>query len=381
MPPEAVIEEVTLEEVLAKGAPTFFETDPAAILAKAVAKYEELTQRTLYEGQAEKFLLETIAYMLALRAEEEQAAIEQCLIAFSAGGFLDVAAANNSTYRLLASHARTTIRFTLAAAAPVALVIPAGTRVGAEGGTVTFATEAPLVIPAGALSGDVLARCTAAGIVGNGWPAGTVAAILDPVAGVASAANVDISGEGSDVEGDDRLRSRAAHANEKLSGAGPRAGYRERVRDVNPSIVDVAVVRPSPGVINIFPLMAHGQPTDGEREEILAALDAESVRPQGDEVFVLAPVPVAFDVALLIRVDRMPAELVAAATVAARAVTDAWAQKLGGAIAPSEILAAVKALAGVVDCETDLDYAALAEHQVRVCGAITVDVEMTGGSL
>lgn len=376
----AVIEAVTLAEVIGRGAPAFVETAAASLLSKAKARFEAITERTLYDGQAEMFLLETIAYMLAIRGEEVQAAFEQNLVAFADGAFLDVVSANNSTYRLLASHARTTVRFTLAAPAPVATVVPAGTRVSDGGGTVTFATETALVIPAGATSAEVVARATMAGVRGNGWAPGSIATILDPVAGVAAAANIDTSGDGADVEDDDRLRERAAHANELLSGAGPRGAYRQLVLGVNPAIVDVAVVRPSPGVIEIFPLMVHGLPTAAERAEILAALDPETVRPMGDDVFVRDPSPVDFDLALTVRVDRSPATLQTAAAVAARVVTDGWAKRLGGAIAPSEIIAAVRALLGVVDCETSLAWAPLTASQVRRCGAIAVDVVLVGAS-
>ena len=378
--PEAVVESVTLAEVVAAGPPAFFETEAKALLAAAVAKFEALTGRTLYDGQAEMFLLETIAYMLALRAEEEQAAIEQSLIAFAVGDFLDVAAANNASYRLLPSAARCTLRFTLAALSPVAVTVPAGTRVGAEGGAIVFATEADLVIPAGATAGEAVARATTPGVAGNGWGAGAITSILDPVAGVASAVNVEATGDGADREDDERLRARAAAATLLVSGAGPRGGYRTRVLGVNAAIADVAVIRPSPGVIEIYPLMAHGLPTEPERAEILAALDDETVRPMGDDVFVLAPDPVDFDVTLTVRVDRMPAARAAAADAAARVVTDGWGQRLGGAIAPSEILAAVKALLGVVDCETDVEYQALAAHEVRRCGEIAVDVHLVGAA-
>jgi phage-related baseplate assembly protein len=374
------VEITSFADVLAAGPPTFGEQDGAVWKARLVAKFEELSGRTLYEGQVEMFVIEAVAYMLALRGAEEQAVAEQNLILFATGAYLDARSADAFTYRLLASSARCTLRFTLAGAAGVAIIVPQGTRVGGAGGAVTFATETSLVIPAGQTSGEVLARAAATGLGSNGWAPGTITAILDPVAGVASAANIDVTGGGAELEDDERLRERAAFANLTLSQAGPRDGYLERVKGVNPAILDVAVIRPSPGVIEIYPLFAPGRaPTDSEREEIATALDPETVRPMGDDVFVLVPPAVAFDVALTVRVSRSPEILGPASVAAARTVAERWRRTLGGAVAPSEITAAVKALPGVVDCQADgLVFQALEAKAHRLVGEITADVVMVG---
>ena len=358
------VELLTLDEIIARGPPKFAETDPDVFLKRLVAKFEELTGRKLYPDQSEMFVFETTAYMLALRGEEKQAAFEQNLVAFAVKDFLDAKAANNSTYRLKESKAVTTLRFSLAAVSPNAINVPAGTRVSAS--DLIFATDEDLVIESAQLAGDVTATAETAGDAGNGFEPEAVNSILDPIAGISAVVNIEETTGGADEEDDDHLRRRAAHAHETISKAGPREGYRQRVFAVNSQIVSVAVIRPEPGKIDIYPLMADGIPSAAMKAEIADALSPETERPQGDDVTIKDPVAVNFAVSLTVQVDQLTTAIEADVTAKAQAVVDAWRLSLAGYVAPSEIYAAVKALNGVVDCDDPaFAFAELEPHEYR----------------
>jgi len=358
------VEVLTLDEIMARGAPKFAETDPQHFLDRLISKYEELSGRKLYDDQSEMFVFETVAYMLALRGEEKQAAFEQNLVAFAIGQYLDARAANNSTYRLKESKAITTLRFSLAAASPNQTIVPAGTRVSSS--DLVFATDDDLAIAAGQLTGDVTATAATAGSAGNGFEPEAVNTILDPVAGVAAVVNIDATTGGADEESDDRLRRRAAHAHERISKAGPREGYRQIVFGVNSQIVSVAVIRPEPGKIDIYPLMVDGIPSAAIKQEIADALSPEDVRPQGDDVSVKDPVAIDFTATLTVQVDRVTPTIAADVVATAQAIVDAWRLRLGGYVAPSELYAAIKAMDGVVDCDDPaLAFATLKPFQFR----------------
>lgn len=364
----------TLQELRAAGAPDFFERDPAKLKALFKAKFEEVSRRTLYPAQPEMYLIEVAAYALSILGEAAQTGVLQNTVVFSEGVHLENRAGNVSTFRLLAQAAVTTLEFRLSAIRLLDTVIPKGTRVGA-GNAVTFATDIDLVIPAGMLLATVAATAQASGATWNGLGVGKVTDILDPIGFVTSASNsTEVSG-GTDIEEQERFRLRAANALHTISKAGPRDGYREHVMAVNPQIVDVAVIKPEPGYIHIYPLMSTGLPSDELKAEILAYLDPATRRPMGDYVEVLSPEAVPFDMVLTVRVREAAAGQQALFESVAQAAFQPWTQELGCQIAPSVITSALKALPRVADAKlTGFDFTDLAAHQYPVLATLEVDI-------
>lgn len=353
----------TLEELIANGAPVFFERDPAALKALLKARFEAISGRTLYPAQTEMFLIEVAAYALSVLHDAAQDAAEQNTAVFARGIHLENRGTNVSTFRLQAQPAKTTIRFQLSGVRLLDTAIPAGTRVSA-GSAVTFATDAGLVIPAGMLAGEVTATAAVSGASWNGLSVGAVSDILDPVAYVSSAANITEVSGGTDIEDEERFRLRVVNALFTIAKTGPRNGYREHVLAVDPEIVDVAVVRPEPGKVNIYPLMKTGLPSAELKEAVLAYLDPEALRPMGDDVAVLSPVPVDFSMVLTVRCAQVVPGLKSACEARAAAAFARYTQALGSQVAPSVITSAVKALPGVTDVSlAGFTFADLADHQ------------------
>lgn len=364
----------TIEQLRAGGAPSFFERDPSALKALYKAKFETIANRTLYPAQTEMFLIEVMAYAHALLAEAAQTATLQNTAVFAEGVHLENRGASVSTFRLLAQTATTTLRFELSGVLETQVAIPAGTRVGA-GNAVTFATDADLIIPAGQLSGEVLATAQTTGATWNGLGAGTVTDILDPIAYVSSAQNITVVSGGTDIEDPERFRLRVVNALFTIAKTGPRNGYREHVLAVDPEIIDVAVVRPEPGRINIYPLMRNGLPSAALKAAVLAYLDPETLRPMGDEVTVLSPEPVDFDMVLTVRSEQAVPGLEAACRAAAVLAFAPYTQSLGGQVAPSVIIAAVKAVAGVTDVAlSGFAFTDLADHQFAALASLTINL-------
>lgn len=364
----------TIAELRTNGAPEFFQRDPSALKALFKARFEEVSGRTLYPAQTEMFLVEVAAYALSILHEAAQTATIQNTAVFAEGVHLENRGANVSTFRLLAQSAVTTIRFQLSTIRLLDTAIPAGTRVAA-GNAITFATDRDLIIPAGMLAGEVTATAQTPGASWNGLSVGKVTEILDPVAYVTSAVNsTDVSG-GTDIEAEDRFRLRVVNALFTIAKTGPRNGYREHVLAVDPEIVDVAVVRPEPGKIEIYPLMTTGVPTAEMKAAVLAYLDPETLRPMGDDVSVLSPMPVAFSMTLTVRSEQAIPGLQAACQQAAVAAFMPWTQALGSQVAPSVITSAVKAVAGVTDVSlTGFAFTDLAAHQFAQLFELAVNV-------
>ena len=178
-----------------------------------------------------------------------------------------------------------TLRYTLSTVRNVSTLIPSGSRVSV--GDVEFATVSDLIIPPETLTGDVDAKCTVPGIVGNGFLAGQITTMVNRFAFVSSVVNTTDTAGGADAEQDDAYRMRIWRAPESFSVAGPAGAYEFWTYTANPGISDVSVWSPEPGHVNVVVLMQGGElPTPTVRSEVLARLNDERIRPLTDFVSV-----------------------------------------------------------------------------------------------
>lgn len=361
--------------------PAFFTVDGESWKARLVAWFEGETGRTLYPMQVEMLMIEALAYALAILGEEAQMTAEQHLVVTASLDGLIALGPNRSTPRLDAAKARTIIRFSLAQAVPVNTLIAAGARVSA--GSVVFLTLGPAVIAAGALTAEVAAEAVLEGVAANGFLAGQIADMLDPVPGV-TAANTVVSEGGADAEDRELYRLRLANAFDRISTGGSHGWYRETTMSVSSAIIDAAVIRPEPCYIDIFPLTAAGAAGPALIAQVAAAFNtAEMLDIRfGDAVAVKPAVAVLRSPAMMVRVRGAAADIAAQAGAAADAKLGEWRQRLGATVAPSEVEAAVRKLSGVVDAEitlASLPFEVLAADEFLVAAPIVLSVEVLDG--
>ena len=156
-----------------------------------------------------------------------------------------------------------------------------------------------------------------------------------------SVANVDTTAGGVDAEDDGHLRERIMLAPEAFSVAGSELAYRYHALSASPDIVDVGVLSPAPGEVDLYLLAQNGLP--GEVQLVLVAtyVSGEKIRPLTDVVHVYAALRVP---------ARLEAELtlyVWADEVAVRALVDqavaSWLEsgrtKLGVDIVRTQLVA------------------------------------------
>ncbi|MBG6243546.1 MAG: baseplate protein, partial [Candidatus Symbiopectobacterium sp. Dall1.0] len=110
-------------------------------------------------------------------------------------------------------------------------------------------------------------------------------------------------------------------------------------------IRDVAVMRPVPGTVALYPLVKTGLPSDTLLALVNGACSDEKVRPLTDTVKVASPVKVTYRIEAAIRVyaDADSAEVMAAVKQAAQRYMDKQAAQLGRDIVPSQIQATLSA--------------------------------------
>ena len=269
--------------------PEFITRNADEIIAELVAQYETLTGKTLQPAQPERLILNAFAYRELLLRQGIQDTALQNLVDFSRAPVLDYLGALVGVTRLAAAPAECTIRFTLVNGHGN-VTIPAGTRVSSTDGKAVFRTKADANVLVGIDTADVEADCDTPGEFGNGYTVGQIGTILDPQAFLSAATNLATTAGGADEETDDHLRDRIKLAPASFSNAGSKGAYIYWAKTANANIIDVAIIQPTPGTVNIYPLMADGSVTPSEvLTAVEEACNDEKIRPLTDTVDAIAP--------------------------------------------------------------------------------------------
>lgn len=323
---------------------SFVETNPEAIKAEIVSRYENAAGRTLATADPIRIFLLAVADEIIQQRVLINMAAQSNLLSYATGEFLDALGEYLLVSRLPASPAVTNIRFTLSQALEEVYVIPAGTEI--TNGIVTFATDEELVIAAGDLTGDVSASCTVAGVAGNGYLPGQISTIVRPMTFVDLAENTNATYGGADIESDEDYAERIRLAPNAFSVAGPIKAYIFYTKSVSSAIIDVSVDSPTPGVVNVYPLLEGGViPDQTLLEKVLEKLSDEDVRPLTDDVHALQAEAVTYTINVRYFIknsDKNKAETIRANVAAAVENYRLWQQgKIGRDIVPAELVRAV----------------------------------------
>ena len=270
---------------------------------------------------------------------------KQSILKYSYSDFLDNLAIFKGVTRNPATPATTTLRFTLSAERDTATGIPQGTRVSTAG-SIYFSTDVYAEIPAGSTTVEVPATCTVEGTDGNGFAAGELATIVDPIPYVASVTNITATEGGAEIESDDDLAERVFLAPGAYSTAGPEDGYLYHAKAYSAAIGDVvATSDQAAGTVDIVFIMADGS-TPGEEmiEGLEGYLQGKTIRPMTDLVRVAAPQEVQYTINLTYYINRSDsAKAVTIQAAVAQAVADyqTWQRAIGRDINPSKLVAMV----------------------------------------
>lgn len=354
----------------------FATKDAGEVEAMILRAYEEASGRTLAPGDPVRLFLLTVAAVIVQQRVLIDWSAKQNLLAYSSGDYLDHLGALLGVSRLPAAPAMTTLRFTLSEAQAGAVLIPKGSRATSDG-TLIFATTETATIAAGQLSADVGVVCTTAGDAGNGLLPGQIARFVDPLVWMKSVSNVTTSAGGSDREGDERLRERIRIAPESFSVAGSEGAYQYWARTAHQGIVDVSVHSPSPGEVEIYPLMEGGAiPTSDILDLVDAVCSGETVRPLTDQVTVLAPSAESYDLSVtwwLVRERSVEATAVTAAVTEAVNGWVLWQKSaLGRDINPSELTRRMVEAGAKRVAVASPSFTVLAHNEVGHAGTVTV---------
>lgn len=356
----------------------FIETDSETIKAEIITGYEDVAKRSLaISDPIRLFLLSIADEIIRLRVAFNEAA-KQNLLSYAVGSNLDAIGDNMNVSRLAASKAVTTLQFNLSQSLNDVYIIPAGFEV--TNGIITFATSEELVIPAGELTGEVLAYCTTAGASGNGYLPGQITTIVAPLPFLDKVQNITETTGGADAEVDSEYASRVRIAPNSYSVAGPVKSYEYYTFSVSSAIIDAKVVSPNPGEVKIYPLLENGElPSDDIIESITNYLSGDDIRPLTDYVEVLKPTAVEYSINVDYWISKEDTKQVADIQAGVQKAVEEyrlWQQtKIGRDITPDQLISNVKnAGAARVDFSTlsPSTFTELADNEVAQCTGVVI---------
>ncbi|SDQ70569.1 baseplate J/gp47 family protein [Pseudovibrio sp. Tun.PSC04-5.I4] len=373
-----LIKALTTDELIRRGPPQHFTVSSKVWREKLVTWWQthpDGPQRKLYPAHYEMLFINLLAYALSLLGKEGQDAADKRWLLFATGASLDVAAANNGTFRLKAKAATVQLTFTLDEPRSTDLVLPRGLEVSA--GAFSFALDEQQILKAGALSLNARATATQPGLEANGLLPGQITQMSAGYPDV-SVTNSITSEGGTTAEDDGSLLYRAAKAHDRISKAGPKESYRQQARAFSPDIADVEVIRPAPGRIALYVLLKSGVPSAQFCEDLKAYLDPDSKRPQGDDLSVHPGELVSVTITGPLKVNGDFEVARAASEQAIREAGIIWSQRLGEYLALSALTPAVRHVEGVVDVDlhvTNLASRQLGKIQFAVIGDVVLEAE------
>lgn len=358
--------------------PFFIERDAEKISQELIRQYETLTGKKLYPAQVERLLIDLIAYREMLLRIGIQEAAKQNLVEYARFPMLDYLGELVGVKRLPAQPARTILRFTLSDIQDFDVLIPAGVEVETKDGKCIFKTHSDAKIPAGQLSVDVIAFCNMAGKIGNGYRPGDITNMVSIIPYIEKVENITVSYGGCDEEADDRLRQRIKEAPEHYSNAGSKGAYRFWAMSAHQDIVDVAVMSPAPGVVNVYPLMKTGNPAAEILSLVVSVLNAEKIRPLTDQVNVLSPIRVDFSITANVTLFSFADSGIVQETInkqLSNYITEMKSQ-LGKDIVKSQIIALINGVYGVYKTEltSPAEDIVLAQNEWANCTGLTINI-------
>lgn len=358
----------------------FVHEDGDQIISESKTYFEGVLNRQIAPGDLEMLFINGLAYRELLCRTGINDAARQNLVAFARGYALELLGELVGVYRLPASSALCTIEFALVAG-HTGVIIPAGMRVQSTDGKIIFVTIEEKICAPGTLTVQVACAAQDPGTNGNGYAINKINIILDPLAFVTTAQNIDITAGGSDEESDDELRERIKLAPASFSVAGAKDAYKFFAKSAHPSIVDVAITSPVPGQVNIYPLLINGgMPTVEILDLVQAICNADKIRPLTDTVVTDAPTSVNYAIEIELTILNTAVALATqnAVTEILTAYKDARKNRLGLDVVRNK-LASLSMIEGVYDVDViqpALDIVANPEVYTN-CTGITVTVTGT----
>lgn len=333
--------------------PNFIERDPDTIIKEWTELYEEKSGKILQPAQIEKLMIDVGAYRESVLRIAIQETAKKNLLSYAPLDVLRHIGEPLGVEQLSANNAVTTLKFSVDEVLDFDFTIPAGTEVETKGGLYIFKTKENAVLYAGTTDITVPAVCESTGAGANNYALGAINNLITPLSYISKVENTTISSGGADDEDADSLRERIRQAPEKFSNAGSIGAYKYHTLSAHQSITDVAVISPSAGVVNIYPLTDEGNPTEEVINIVQTYLSDDKIRPLTDCVKVISPENISFSINATIWLYKDADSVSVNTTIESRIkeYKNTLSEKLGKDVIRTQIISILNSIYGVYKVE------------------------------
>ena len=346
--------------------PNFIDRDPTAITNEWIALYQEKTGKTLQDAQIERILIDVGSYRESLIRIKIQEIAKSNLLNYATLDILKHLGELVGVPILEAKYSKAKFQFTLDEAQDFDILIPSGTQIESNDSKFIFEIENDAIILKHTLSIETDGICTTAGVLTNDYTVGSITNLIKPLGYVLTVKNTTITFGGQDEESADNYRERIRQAPESFSNAGSKGAYKFHTLSSDQSIIDVTVISPSPGVVEVYPLVDTGNPSDETIATVQNYLNSDKIRPLTDNVIVKKPEVVDFSITakLIIYASADLTTIKTAVNDCLNSYKTMLKTKLNKDIVPNQIITILNSIYGVYNVElTSPTFQAIVAHQ------------------
>lgn len=268
------------------------------------------------------------------------------------------------------------LRFSASSVQDFAIGIPRGTRVTA-GDNIYFATDEYAEIEPGEEYVDVMATCTVEGIAGNGYKAGQIGTIADPVNLVSRVANITISDGGRNEYTDDELRELILNFPSTYSTAGPEDAYIQMIAGYSDHIVSIRKIDSDDAVVRMCIMCEDGEvPDETYCEQVLEYVKSLKNTPDTDKVEIVPPEVVEYELDATYYISESRKDIAESIKEGVEAAAESfiqYTQENVGYDINTDILRAYVNAAGARRIEiTSPVYQTIKENQIAICKSVNM---------
>lgn len=239
----------------------FVDTDSSALIAGLINSYEDITGHTVTPSSPDRLFISWVADVILKERISQNYTGNQNIPSRAEGKNLDALGEwLFSLKRKGKQAAKCTLEITITQAQESVVIVPKGTKVTDQGGSLIWEITEDAIIDIGKTKAEVMLQCATAGTIGNGYAPGQINTLVDVdnVQYFSSCANITETDGGAEEQTDEEYYEAMRAVTASHSTAGAENSYIYWAKSVSTEIADVKAVCPKEEKEVMVPIYYNG---------------------------------------------------------------------------------------------------------------------------